>query len=344
MTMIIANVLWMEKYQGDRHTLRNGSSRLEGIHLIENSGEVYNFTEESGVCRGYVMLSVGGHTFPNLNLSRIDRTISQQKGSIRGVCVVWTAPHPGHNSRRVVVGVYKNATVYRAPQIAEGRDVPDPMYYFQAKARDCILVPHEERDFWVMTSQKARAENIPGTWPGMSAVFYPGPNPELIADLSAYVDRISEARVRHRQAAGNDVLPGRGTEATDDLEEMEERLSREVQAALNDSDATLKARLARAPAKPNRIAVTTYTFQRNPDVIASVLRRSRGRCGACKRKGPFISEATQRPYLEVHHRIPLSAGGDDTVQNALALCPNCHRQEHHGPARWPWNRRRKGTR
>jgi 5-methylcytosine-specific restriction endonuclease McrA len=35
-------------------------------------------------------------------------------------------------------------------------------------------------------------------------------------------------------------------------------------------------------------------------------------------------------YLEVHHIIPLSENGEDSVDNAIALCPNCHRQEHYG--------------
>ncbi|HXU34436.1 MAG TPA: HNH endonuclease [Thermoanaerobaculia bacterium] len=34
--------------------------------------------------------------------------------------------------------------------------------------------------------------------------------------------------------------------------------------------------------------------------------------------------------MEVHHRIRLAYGGEDTVENAVALCPNCHREAHHG--------------
>ncbi|WP_196607201.1 HNH endonuclease [Pectinatus frisingensis] len=33
-------------------------------------------------------------------------------------------------------------------------------------------------------------------------------------------------------------------------------------------------------------------------------------------------------YLEVHHVIPLSKDVDDTADNAIALCPNCHRELH----------------
>ena len=33
-------------------------------------------------------------------------------------------------------------------------------------------------------------------------------------------------------------------------------------------------------------------------------------------------------YLEVHHIDQLAKGGADTVENAVALCPNCHRKMH----------------
>ncbi|WP_442967956.1 HNH endonuclease [Rheinheimera sp.] len=36
------------------------------------------------------------------------------------------------------------------------------------------------------------------------------------------------------------------------------------------------------------------------------------------------------PYLEVHHRIPLAEKGEDTLENAIELCPNCHIQAHFG--------------
>ncbi len=29
-------------------------------------------------------------------------------------------------------------------------------------------------------------------------------------------------------------------------------------------------------------------------------------------------------------RIPLSEGGEDTVENAMAVCPNCHMELHYG--------------
>ncbi|TAL84944.1 MAG: HNH endonuclease [Rhodanobacter sp.] len=37
--------------------------------------------------------------------------------------------------------------------------------------------------------------------------------------------------------------------------------------------------------------------------------------------------------LEVHHVVPLAEHGDDTLANAAALCPHCHRELHSGKNR-----------
>jgi predicted HNH restriction endonuclease len=37
---------------------------------------------------------------------------------------------------------------------------------------------------------------------------------------------------------------------------------------------------------------------------------------------------SERSILEIHHIIPLSKGGEDTMDNLLLLCPNCHQLEH----------------
>jgi predicted HNH restriction endonuclease len=90
------------------------------------------------------------------------------------------------------------------------------------------------------------------------------------------------------------------------------------------------ARLKNAPKEPKVVIVRSPTYQRNPDVIAAVLERANGFCEKCSLKAPFIKKKDETPYLEVHHKIQLSKGGDDTVENALSLCPNCHREEHFG--------------
>lgn len=90
-------------------------------------------------------------------------------------------------------------------------------------------------------------------------------------------------------------------------------------------------RLEAAPKYPRKIVVTSTAFERNPDVIAEVLFRAAGMCESCGSAAPFLRLSDGTPYLEVHHVQPLAKGGADTVANAIALCPNCHRMKHYGP-------------
>ena len=114
------------------------------------------------------------------------------------------------------------------------------------------------------------------------------------------------------------------------LEILQAAFDSAVVASKSDSSAKRKARLAQAAKKPVTIVVTSVVYRRNPDVVAEVLARATGLCERCGSIAPFRKKSTNEPYLEVHHRTQLANGGDDTVENAEALCPNCHRQRHHG--------------
>ncbi len=82
--------------------------------------------------------------------------------------------------------------------------------------------------------------------------------------------------------------------------------------------------------QPARMVNQTTSFARDPQVVAYVERRAKGVCERCKKDAPFLRGSDGRPFLEVHHVVPLSENGQDTVDNAVALCPNCHRECHHG--------------
>jgi 5-methylcytosine-specific restriction protein A len=90
------------------------------------------------------------------------------------------------------------------------------------------------------------------------------------------------------------------------------------------------ARLATAPKKPLKTLVLSTAYKRNPDVVAEVLERANGECEYCHKPAPFQRRNEGGPYLEVHHRLPLADDGEDTVENAIAACPNCHRKAHYG--------------
>lgn len=80
--------------------------------------------------------------------------------------------------------------------------------------------------------------------------------------------------------------------------------------------------------KPAKSTNNVEVYLRSPDVVSYILQISEGRCDYCAQLGPFINNKG-KPYLEVHHVIPLSKGGPDTPENCVALCPNCHKSLHH---------------
>ena len=58
-----------------------------------------------------------------------------------------------------------------------------------------------------------------------------------------------------------------------------------------------------------------------------VKRIAEGKCQYCGNDAPFIDNNGQ-PYLEEHHVKRLADGGSDTIDNVVAICPNCHRKIH----------------
>lgn len=121
---------------------------------------------------------------------------------------------------------------------------------------------------------------------------------------------------------------GTNTEAVKN--DVDTSLREEVVKSLHDSATARKNRLAEAAKLPESIQVISRAFRRNADVIAEVLIRANGTCEECHSAAPFLRSTDSTPYLEVHHRVHLSAGGEDTVANAIAVCPNCHRKLHFG--------------
>lgn len=114
------------------------------------------------------------------------------------------------------------------------------------------------------------------------------------------------------------------------LEQVREDLNKAVSISNRSSSAERRKRLQAADAMPKKVAVTTYTFIRNPDVISEALDRAKGHCEGCHKPAPFFRRNTNLPFLEVHHIIPLANEGPDTLDNVQALCPNCHRKAHYG--------------
>jgi len=148
---------------------------------------------------------------------------------------------------------------------------------------------------------------------------YKNPNNEI----NAWVNRTNENELdKLLDAIGNYRLPT--------LDDIHNELSNGLTESNKLSSEQRLKRLQNINNKPESVVVTSTTFKRNPDVVAEVLFQSKGTCGSCLKDAPFNRKSDDTPYLEVHHKVPLSQGGDDIVENAIALCPNCHRKQHYG--------------
>lgn len=110
-------------------------------------------------------------------------------------------------------------------------------------------------------------------------------------------------------------------EPTDDPFELEER-AKKIRSRLS----TITPQGNKTPEK---MQVFSSAFKRDPAVVAHVLNEAGDMCENCNEKAPFYRQ-DGTPYLEVHHIRTLADGGSDTIQNAVALCPNCHRHLHYG--------------
>ena len=97
----------------------------------------------------------------------------------------------------------------------------------------------------------------------------------------------------------------------------------------SDSSRDLRAKAMRDGVQnPVASSTSTKAYARSTAVRAYVISRSGGKCEACDSEAPFLTKNGD-PYVEVHHVHGLAQGGDDTIFNTMALCPNCHRRTEH---------------
>jgi 5-methylcytosine-specific restriction protein A len=117
-------------------------------------------------------------------------------------------------------------------------------------------------------------------------------------------------------------VPALPIEIVRDLERRKAKQARR----LSDDEVAVRAR--RSGRKEVGVqSATTKQFQRSVWVAEHAKRRANGVCDLCDQQAPF-NDKTGQPYLETHHIEWLARGGADTIENTVALCPNCHKRMH----------------
>lgn len=89
--------------------------------------------------------------------------------------------------------------------------------------------------------------------------------------------------------------------------------------------------VARPEIKTKSAASTNWP--RSPRVAKIALENASYTCEYDKTHTTFISKASGKQYVEVHHLVPMEKQHDfnvslDVPENIIALCPNCHRKIH----------------
>lgn len=109
---------------------------------------------------------------------------------------------------------------------------------------------------------------------------------------------------------------------------LEDHEEKKRQQARKMSTAELKRKAIDSQSKKVSVrSVKSTSYIRNPYVSEYAKRIADGKCQLCGDDAPFI-DSEGKPYLETHHIEWLSKGGADTIENTVALCPNCHRKMH----------------
>ena len=93
------------------------------------------------------------------------------------------------------------------------------------------------------------------------------------------------------------------------------------------SDRELVKRAANMKSRAGCRRATTDLYEKNVYVAELARRKAKGVCQLCEQPAPF-KDRYGKPYLETHHIVWLSEGGEDTIDNTVALCPNCHARMH----------------
>ena len=197
---------------------------------------------------------------------------------------------PSTGRGRDVVGWYRDATVFRHLQTYERG-----LYHAKASKANYLLLPPNKRTLNI----KGAGDRVGGF--GTSNVWYA--DSDYGRSIRRRVTRLFS--VTKRQFFDRDELEDQA-DALKPLDHAPQGVE-----------------------KPSCTKREITVVGRDPEVQRWILQCANGRCELCGKRAPF-EKPNGSPFLEIHHVRRLADGGADVPENAVALCPNCHREAHHG--------------
>ncbi len=291
--ILFCNVAYMEHYD---QLLFSDDKPMHGGSYVSDTGnafESWNFHRcDDGKYYGFVETKYNGPTANEdyANQLHIEKIdINATGDSIENVTVIFCAKSDEAGGT-VIVGWYKDATVFRS------RKKNALGHSYNITASHAILLPPLLRTFSIQRSQK-------GIGFGQSNVWYAKDDAAeaIIKQTIEYISRFNDSL--DIKNAANDAL-----------------------ASLSDEELDKKIGITISEPAPTYSSISNLR-KRNPYLPEKAKRRANGICQLCQERAPF-TDKKGRPYLEAHHIIPLADDGPDTLENMVALCPNCHRKMH----------------
>ena len=111
-----------------------------------------------------------------------------------------------------------------------------------------------------------------------------------------------------------------------DIEEWAIEVMEKEAGTLSNTELYKRVKAVKCESRKPR-TVETKVYDRDPYLKELVKRIAEGKCQYCGETAPFIDKKGE-PYLEEHHVTWLARGGSDTIDNVVAVCPNCHTKAH----------------
>lgn len=171
--VLFARVGYMNLYRGSANEKPIGGGSyteehigLEACNFLNIGEDVYGYFQPAGY-------KPDGIFNGTINLRKIDPTLNNQVDKIDNVLVIFFATNKnlgttgnGPSSRSVIIGWYKDATVYRNKQTLVkkriGADIELDAYFIKAHKKNMYLLPNDQRIYRLGNSLNKSKKGSPG--------------------------------------------------------------------------------------------------------------------------------------------------------------------------------------
>lgn len=117
------------------------------------------------------------------------------------------------------------------------------------------------------------------------------------------------------------------------ISEEQKGISFESNYALDEDDDEYLKAIASPKARQEQAEYTVTKYPRSPSLAVKAIVDANYKCQENEEHITFTSASSDKPYMEVHHLIPICYSAEfqhsiDIEPNLIVLCPNCHRKIH----------------